>query len=348
MKSTKNYNITATFDSGRLGLQYITPRLGATLGSRSQGVLCSITTGRPLLVPNAPQAARHTLLAECLKRGICGAISAADWLRNLRSIRAGNAGNLAQSARRSRLTPRDRALSCSAWIGQLVSVEFEYYPTEGREDALSNRLGLGEMVTDGSLGSRGREWRQMAHRSQFGFPTLRSLGRLDGRHDSFCGLHVHVDARTGLAPSEKERQQAARIYSWIVQLYPLLKKLVPESRRSNQYCKWINNLDDSSSRYAAVNFHSYDKHRTIEFRCQEGSTDGLFAEQWAAFCWAVVDIAKRATTPGIDTPPPRTMSGLLAVLPAGIAAFVRLRAAVIASRDAGFRPTPETASAVNA
>lgn len=163
-------------------------------------------------------------------------------------------------------------------FGNAISVEVECY---GTVDQRYNPK------RDGSLGPGGIEVVFTAERN--GTPV--SIPNLDAvagcRVDRWCGLHVHVDVRDLTHP------EAASTYRNLLRASRALKNLVPPSRHNNQYCRWRSNLS-GYTRYAAINFKAWYKFRTIEFRCQAGSTERSKIEAWAELCYQLVQWAKTA------------------------------------------------------
>lgn len=207
-------------------------------------------------------------------------------------------------------------LNTKSKVGKLISVEIECYNLQDYGKA--NR-GLTEIVHDGSLSSRhgvGRELRRIS--------WVDKDGRLSGllgleKHfkgasvDKTCGLHVHIDARHLPKRISFEDQMvdpgylhtAAETYDRLTLLYPVLKKLIPKSRWNNRYCRLYNNRENSDTyrspadgdRYSAINWCSYSKHGTIEFRLCSGSTNLVKIESWALICQYLFDwCSKRSNT----------------------------------------------------
>lgn len=211
---------------------------------------------------------------------------------------------------------RHLILNTKSKVGKLISVEIECYNLQDYGKA--NR-GLTEIVHDGSLSSRhgvGRELRRIS--------WVDKDGRLSGllgleKHfkgasvDKTCGLHVHIDARHLPKRISFEDQMvdpgylhtAAETYDRLTLLYPVLKKLIPKSRWNNRYCRLYNNRENSDTyrspangdRYSAINWCSYSKHGTIEFRLCSGSTNLVKIESWALICQYLFDwCSKRSNT----------------------------------------------------
>ena len=211
-------------------------------------------------------------------------------------------------------------------VGRLVSVEIECYHPSG---VYVEESGLTAVGHDGSLDMGGIEIKRMTWASNGRLMGLLSLEKqLRGfRVNKKCGIHIHIDARhlpvdkldTGLLT-------ASETYNRLTLLYPMLKKLVSESRLRNKYCKWVNNnpsserYDDRCGRYAAINFEAYSKYKTIEFRCANGSTNVVKIESWALLCRHLFDWCSNR-----ENSVPTNWVGFLAILPSWMASWCVLR-----------------------
>lgn len=100
-----------------------------------------------------------------------------------------------------------------------------------------------------------------------------------------CGLHVHFDMRS------KERDEAIREAHLVANLVPLLKCMLPESRRNNYYC--AKTISTNSDRYAFVNTTSYNKYKTIEIRGHSGTTNFEKISNWIYLIDAIMRIKSR-------------------------------------------------------
>ena len=270
-------------------------------------------------LPNIPLRADKTLLADMLRRGeFTGKYKRkASWTY--------------PAARPAH--PMEIVRSSERFVGKLIGVEIEYYPA-GAEDVSrhynqrNQRELVGEVVGDGSLAYGGREINKLTWISQSG--RLEGLLGLPikGTVNKSCGLHIHIDARhlgkDGLL-------EAGATYDRLVTFYNMLKHLVPKSRlnphRSSPgwYCKFRSNrhLRGHSARYAAINFLSYHKHQTIEFRCQGGTTNKVKIETWALLCQFLVNYA---ANPANRFPSGRwSWNKFVAIIPEPLRSWVILR-----------------------
>lgn len=214
-------------------------------------------------------------------------------------------------------------------MGRLVSVEIECYHPAG---SYPEQHGLTEVGNDGSLDSGGIEIKRMTWASNGRLMGLLSLEKqLRGyRVNKKCGVHIHIDARHLPLPTDPLEDRmlhtASETYNRLTQLYPMLKKLVSESRLRNKYCQWVNNNPSSekynarAGRYAAINFEAYKKYKTIEFRCANGSTNVVKIESWALLCRHLFDHCANK-----NNSVPTNWSGFLAILPSWMASWCVLR-----------------------
>lgn len=111
-----------------------------------------------------------------------------------------------------------------------------------------------------------------------------------------CGLHVHIDA-AGITPDH-----AYRIGLNYYRLRALINKGLAPSRRANHYCwlvqpsiqmrdcgSWDGLLRNVVSRYEAVNYEAYARHRTIEFRQHQGTINFAKIRRWVLFLQSLVE-----------------------------------------------------------
>jgi hypothetical protein len=260
------------------------------------------------VLPNVPMRAEKTLLADMLKRGdfVSGGI------RRIRPQDNPYKPSRAVTVRQSK-----------KFLGKLLGIEIEFYPDA--EMVCDSKSPLAVYTTDGSLGMGGRELQKLTWVNENGrIEGLLGLP-LRGRIRKDCGLHVHVDVRhlptnedvcETLAP---ELHTARETYLRLIQFYPMLKRLVPASRRRNSYCRWRNSIS-SHDRYCAINFRSFNEHGTIEFRCQSGSLNKVKIEMWTLLCQHLVKYAART-----DTIIPRTWPKFVAILPEPVRSWAMLR-----------------------
>jgi hypothetical protein len=75
-----------------------------------------------------------------------------------------------------------------------------------------------------------------------------------------------------------------KTFANLVSMQSLLFALADDRRRENQYCQPVHTTDfdkvDSESHYAAISRFSYHKHKTIEVRIHESTTNLDVVEKW--------------------------------------------------------------------
>ena len=90
-----------------------------------------------------------------------------------------------------------------------------------------------------------------------------------------CGLHVHFDMRN------VARSKVLKYGNSVAKAIPLLKSMLPKSRRDNQFCQTdINEFGNRGSRYSFVNLKSFSKHNTLEIRGHSGTTEATKIINW--------------------------------------------------------------------
>jgi hypothetical protein len=122
-----------------------------------------------------------------------------------------------------------------------------------------------------------------------------------------CGLHVHHDI------NDYNVKQIANIFAIYIKLEKTIDTFVPNSRRANNntYCrslfqgttqqaildklKVVKSLEDIGriwhTRYVKVNFQSYVKYGTIEFRQHSGTTEFDKMYNWILLTQQIVNMA---------------------------------------------------------
>ena len=114
------------------------------------------------------------------------------------------------------------------------------------------------------------------------------------------GLHVHIGA-AGLTD-----EQYCNVFHNYKMLESVIDTFMARSRRDNN-SQWCRSLQDhefngltkkgvaeamNQDRYHKVNPMSYDRHKTIEFRQHQGSTDFKKISNWVRFCAKLVNWSK--------------------------------------------------------
>lgn len=133
--------------------------------------------------------------------------------------------------------------------------------------------------------------------------AIDTLNRAGATVNRSCGLHVHIGA-AGLT-----QKQYANVFNNYYFLEALIDTFMAPSRRrdTNCYCR---SLSDHSAltrcetvvdiqcvldndRYHKINPMSYNRHKTIEFRQHQGSTDYKKILNWVMFCGKLVEWSKK-------------------------------------------------------
>jgi hypothetical protein len=176
-----------------------------------------------------------------------------------------------------------------------------------------------KIVTDGSLSSpTGYVGLEVVSPplNDAGVPQIdtvcRMLQQLNARVNRSCGLHVHIGARHLTLDAMR------RLAFLYIENEDVIDTLMPPSRRKNlnRYCGGLkahasieevtrardvpalaiairrNDIDNrNASRYTKLNFASYWKHGTVEFRQHSGTVDAEKIKRWVGFCQKLVDVA---------------------------------------------------------
>lgn len=97
-----------------------------------------------------------------------------------------------------------------------------------------------------------------------------------------CGLHVHLDMRG---------RDVARSYVNLVAMQNILYRMVPATRKNNDYCKpntartWV---EREGSRYQGINHNAYTEHKTLEIRIHSGTVNAKKINAWIALLIATI------------------------------------------------------------
>lgn len=188
--------------------------------------------------------------------------------------------------------PRERFFAVAGQNG--LSYNFESYNhTDNRE--------YFKFVTDGSLSrSAGREGdpiecvSPVLDGTRAGFDSLslccESLNAAGAYVNSSTGLHVHIGAEN------LSGEQYVNVFKNYKALEAVINTFMAPSRRNNYYCAPLSehNFDSChcvadvrremrNDRYHTVNCESYARHRTIEFRQHQGTTNFKKIKMWVTF-----------------------------------------------------------------
>lgn len=151
-------------------------------------------------------------------------------------------------------------------------------------------------TTDGSLSDR-RSTELVSPPLPFNEESLITIGKIfqiltdnGGYVDQSCGIHVHIDARD----LSRSIQDFSRfLFIRYRESENTIDSLVAPNRRSNNntYCTSMKQLPRTTkysrlrnNRYQKLNFCSFERHGTIEFRQHEGSLNGPKVNTWISFC----------------------------------------------------------------
>ena len=221
------------------------------------------------------------------------------------------------------------AVSSIAWSDFTFGVELELLsPMSVNVGDLLYRAGFSswQIVHDGSLsaesGFNAREAISPVLQGEAGLTALRTVCALlktaGCRVNVSCGMHVHVGVR-GMKPLRLRKIAAA-----FLNAEHHFDALVPASRRANRYCqsntaianvaalaaattvqqiavamnRGYENVHYTSYRYRKLNFQSFLRHGTIEFRQHGGTVESDKACAWVrlvtGFCAAAASAAEEA------------------------------------------------------
>lgn len=209
--------------------------------------------------------------------------------------------------------PRDMARKVTEGCG--VQMNFESYN--------HNTTTLWKIVEDASLSSWPYEYAyeivSPVLKGSEGLDTLRKVMKVVSAHatvNASCGFHVHV----GNIPNDLDFFK--RLFTIYNKFEPVLDNLQPSSRRgdSNNYCKSLNTMKEWMSqvnrpdrfeyydRYRKLNFHSFWRQGTVEFRQHSGTLNATKAIAWVRLCCSMVEKAKIALPDNFDAPPSRRVT----------------------------------------
>ncbi|GER94841.1 hypothetical protein A45J_2607 [hot springs metagenome] len=157
--------------------------------------------------------------------------------------------------------------------------------------------------TDGSIRiDNGFEGTELVSPKLFGadgFATLKKVlyivNDVGTRINKSCGFHVHIDAWNW---DTSLMLELAKIWAKIE--IPFLWYLVSPKRRNNNFCKAVDTnyllrLAEGRypDRYYSLNVSAFHRHRTLEFRLHNGTTDPEKILPWIIFLLKLVDSVKK-------------------------------------------------------
>lgn len=132
-----------------------------------------------------------------------------------------------------------------------------------------------------------------------GFATLAraldALRKAGCRPNVKCGLHVHVGCE------DMDTRSLVNVGRRYARFEPEIEAFMPRARIDQGYCKRARRLDFDAletqgksgwggfDRYHAVNYASFAKYGTLEFRQHSGTVSTEKVESWVRFCLAFVE-----------------------------------------------------------
>jgi hypothetical protein len=167
-----------------------------------------------------------------------------------------------------------------------------------------------KLVTDSSInGQNGFELVSPVLSGAEGLAQLKKvcevLKRLNAKINKSCGLHVHIGC------GDLSLTQVKNLIFNYATLEQHIDAAMPESRRSNSYCKSISPIIETKKaainrasetnvlvstvcpqRYYKVNLQSLTRQQTIEFRQHSGSIEFDKISNWVLFCSRLVGISE--------------------------------------------------------
>lgn len=187
-----------------------------------------------------------------------------------------------------------------------VEIEFCHPDTEKLERTemahALYELGLDKFVTlktDGSIrpnsGDTGKEITVLAKQSEITEvinKLCKYLVSAGAYVNDSCGLHVHLDMR---------HRDVNRAYNNLVAAQSVLYKMVPASRKSNDYCRptrgRVFSRSSRAGRYRGVNPLAYREHTTLEVRLHSGTINASKITNWVNLLAAIADAPKLEASP---------------------------------------------------
>ena len=161
-----------------------------------------------------------------------------------------------------------------------------------------------KMVDDASLrGGNGYELVSPKLYGENGLDQIRTVCRVlaeqGARVNVTCGLHVHHDAADYKA---KHFENVLRLYG---RAESVLDSMMPKSRRENNntYCRSVDGIAgrigySRMGRYYKVNFESYQRHGTVEFRHHSGTIEADKIINWVLITQRIMDRCKKMVKAG--------------------------------------------------
>lgn len=202
-----------------------------------------------------------------------------------------------------KVPPRD-------FIGSWRSIEFELIFNDDKSLSEFKKLVRGKNIRDritiqkdGSLRKNEGDDYGIPHEVVFSYKTgeeelvKRFCSFLQDRAyvNKTCGTHVHFDMRH-MTSRRNVEILGNRIARWV----PVLRKILPQSRRVSKYCDNPINTFESTDRYAFVNLAAFEKYRTIEVRGHSGTVNPTKILNWIAILEKIMSSKVRITKPSLS------------------------------------------------
>lgn len=122
------------------------------------------------------------------------------------------------------------------------------------------------------------------------------LRRCGAKVNESCGLHIHLDMRS---------RDPVEAFKLLLNKQDQMFNMVSMDRQDNSYCERVS-LDEEEIpqalkgeyiRRQAINPNSYSKHKTIEVRLHEGTTNTREIINWCKYLISIID--KKVFTKGV-------------------------------------------------
>jgi len=154
-----------------------------------------------------------------------------------------------------------------------------------------------KVTTDGSLSGRQESCEVVSPPLPFNVESLklvagvlRTLRAAGATVDDSCGIHVHIDSRDLVTDFAGFARVLFLRYR---ECESIIDQMVAPNRRNNgnTFCKTLKSIGRTSNfgslrydRYQKLNFNSFERHGTVEFRQHEGCLDDKKVVSWVIFC----------------------------------------------------------------
>jgi len=190
-------------------------------------------------------------------------------------------------------TPQAVVNTASALGGIAMNVESYNHAVRESWKIVSDASCGSELVSPPMSGQVGHDQIKVA---------CRALSASNARVDRRCGLHVHIEAR------DLDANAARRVVRNYTANQALIDSLLAPSRRNNRFalpwndfelrqienCATIQDVARAQSgRYKTVNFASFPRYGTIEFRQHQGTQNAEKISNWVKLLDALIDISTR-------------------------------------------------------